>query len=159
MLVAAQLPAYLVHQAEEHLHDRFRASVNTMVGCEALSRRATFWINMLGVWLIDLVSLGLMVRLGAPWGLPAVYLTLVNAVVHILAAVRQRRSNPGLITAVVLFLPLRAAGLLTLARLPGVKPLAHVAACGFVVAVHAAIIGWVLYRSRVCLAGNAAVDG
>lgn len=159
VLVAAQLPAYLVHQAEEHLGDRFRASVNAMAGCEALSKPATFWINVLGVWAVDLVSLVLMVSVGPAWGLLAAYLTLVNAAVHIVVAAKQRRPNPGLVTAVVLFLPLGSAAVVAVSRCPGVTLAMHFLAVGFVVLVHAAIVGWVLFRRGSIAAAGPAAPG
>ena len=82
LLVALQLPAYMIHQAEEHLGDRFRHDINAMAGCEALSRTATFWINIVGVWAVDAASMLLMITVSRAWGLLAVWLTLVNALVH-----------------------------------------------------------------------------
>lgn len=44
------LPAYMLHQYEEHDKDRFRIFVNRMLGNgrEVLTRRAVFLINVLG---------------------------------------------------------------------------------------------------------------
>lgn len=50
-LVWLQLPLYLVHQFEEHHHDRFRLYLNQNVAhCDALTPEGAFWINSLGVW-------------------------------------------------------------------------------------------------------------
>src|SRR3712207_620184 len=56
-LVFLQLPIYLIHQCEEYAGDRFRQYVNHHLagGREALTPRAAFWINLLGVWVVDLL--------------------------------------------------------------------------------------------------------
>ena len=55
-LVYVQLPLYMLHQWEEHAGDRFRLHINRVFGGgrEVLTPIATFWINSLGVWGIDL---------------------------------------------------------------------------------------------------------
>jgi Protein of unknown function with HXXEE motif len=148
LLVAAQLPAYLVHQGEEHISDRFRLFVNKLAGCEALSRSATFWINSVGVWGVDILSLLFMVFVHPAWGVLAVYLTLVNAVVHIGAGLKQRQGNPGLVSAVLVFLPVGGFGLSVLSQTAGVTILSHVLAIVAAVAVHVAIILWIVVQKN-----------
>jgi hypothetical protein len=106
-LVYVQLPIYLIHQWEEHTGDRFRLHVNRTVGGgrEVLTPAATFWINCLGVWVYNLVFLDLAWAIEPSAGLAAAYLAVVNGVVHLVPAVVQRAYNPGLITAVLLLLP------------------------------------------------------
>jgi hypothetical protein len=56
-LVYLQLPLYMIHQFEEHTGDRFRTYLNRNVAhCEALTPAATFWINAIGGWGVDLVA-------------------------------------------------------------------------------------------------------
>jgi hypothetical protein len=107
-LVFVQLPIYQLHQWEEHHGDRFRNYVNRVIagGREVLTPGITFWINCLGVWAVDLVALYLAVFVSPAAGLVAGYLTLVNAVIHIVQALVRREYNPGLATAVFLFLPI-----------------------------------------------------
>jgi hypothetical protein len=104
-LVFLQLPVYMLHQGEEHLGDRFRLYANRVIGGgrEALTPVATFWINCLGVWGVDLAALYLAWAGFTAAGLVAGYLALVNALLHIGPAVARREYNPGLITAVTLF--------------------------------------------------------
>ena len=71
-----------------------------------MTRTAAFWINAIGVWGIDLLSLALALFVDLAWGLVAVYLTVANGIVHLLASLRLRAYNPGLWTALGLFLPL-----------------------------------------------------
>lgn len=136
------LPAYMIHQFEEHDNDRFRLFFNETIGkgFDVLSPLAVFVINVPGVWGVIALSLygAASVNLGV--ALVAVYLVLVNAVVHIGHGVIFRRYNPGLVTAVVVFLPLGAFTLIAIDRAGGGTVFNH--ALGFVsaVAIHAAIL-------------------
>lgn len=69
---------------------------------------------MPGVWgLIALSLYGVALR-GPGWGLIPVYSVLVNAWVHGVHAIVLRRYNPGLVTALVIFLPLGGYSIRTL---------------------------------------------
>jgi hypothetical protein len=107
-LTFLQLPAYMLHQYEEHDNDRFRRFINRTIGHgkDVLTPDSVFLINVPGVWGVIVVALYLAVAINPGFGLIAVYLTLVNACVHIAAAIALRMYNPGLVTAVLLFLPL-----------------------------------------------------
>ena len=148
LLVVLQLPAYMIHQAEEHLGDRFRTDVNAMAGCEALSRTATFWINIIGVWGVNVISILLMITIDRAWGLLATWLTLINALVHVLSAIARRRGNPGLVTSLLLFLPLGLTALWSLRHELSASPGVNIASIAIVLAVHAGIVAWVALRRR-----------
>ncbi len=107
-LVFLQLPIYMLHQYEEHNGDRFRHWVNSTVGHgrEALTPIATFWINSLLVWGLDLVALYLACFVDLSLGLIAIYLPLVNSFGHVVPAILRRQYNPGLTTSLAVFLPL-----------------------------------------------------
>lgn len=105
-LLFLQLPLYMLHQFEEHYRDRFRAYANAMFHQEVLSRSVTFAINSIGVWGVDLLAIYGACFLEPGLGLIAIYLTIVNGLLHLLPAIRQRRSNPGFYTATFCFLPL-----------------------------------------------------
>lgn len=104
------LPVYMVHQLEEWDDDKFRLFINHHLGQGAnlLTPCAGFFINVFGVWGVIAVSLYLAANVDAGYVLIAAYLVLVNAFVHIIAGLVLRTYNPGLITAIVLFLPLGA---------------------------------------------------
>jgi hypothetical protein len=104
------LPAYMLHQYEEHDDDRFRAFMNRILagGRDALTLPAVFIINVPGVWGVIALSLWLGARLHLGLVLIAVYLPLVNAIIHIAHAAVMRTYNPGLVSAIVLFLPVCA---------------------------------------------------
>lgn len=106
-LVFLQLPIYMIHQYEEHANGKFKIWVNQLMagGREAMSDEAILVINIVGVWIVDLVSLYLCLYVHLVWGLIAIYLTLINGVIHIAGTLRFRSYNPGLWTSIVLFLP------------------------------------------------------
>jgi len=137
---------YIVHQADEHLGDRFRADVNRMAGCEALSRTAAFWINLLGVWVFEAAATTLAVSVSPAWGLLAAYLGCFNGLTHLLVAAVRRRANPGLITSVLLLLPVGLAALWVLRGEMRSHPVIHAVSIGVVVLEHAMIVGWVGFR-------------
>ena len=113
-----------------------------------LDDAAVFVINIPGVWGVNLVSIWLAFGIGVGWGLIGVYLTLVNALAHIGQAIRLRSYNPGLATAVVLFLPVSIAGALIIGAVPGVGAGHHLVGLAVAIAIHAGIIAYVFTRRR-----------
>ncbi len=136
------LPIYMLHQLEEHDHDRFRTFFNATIGKgrDVLTPVAVFVINVPGVWGVIAASLYLARKVSPGFALIAVYLVLLNAVVHIVHAAIFRRYNPGLVTAILIFLPL-GAWTIWLLQQAGAGTMAY-HATGFVsaVAIHAGII-------------------
>ena len=149
-LVFLQLPLYMLHQLEEHAGDRFRTYVNTQVAGvpDALTTEAVVVINVPLVWGVDLAVLYLARFVSLGLGLIAVYLSVVNALAHIAMAVRFRGYNPGLATAVVLFLPVGIWSLIVLSRAPGVTVGDHLLALAVAVLVHIGIAVHVFRRTR-----------
>jgi uncharacterized protein with HXXEE motif len=147
LLVYLHGPVYMLHQLEEHYDDRFRRFVNDHLagGLPALTTPAVVFVNVPGVWGVNLVALYLARFVDLGLGLIAVYLVLVNAVAHIVSAVVLRGYNPGLVTAIVLFFPL---GLCTLYAMAGVTMTDHAIGLGVAVAIHAAIMLHVKQRVR-----------
>lgn len=148
--VFLMLPVYMVHQVEEHAGDRFRRFVNKRIAGvpNALTTPAVVVVNVPLVWGVDLVAIYLARFVSIGWGLIAIYLTLVNAVLHIIGAAALRAYNPGLVTAVLLFLPLSVWGLVVLAETPGVTVTQHAVALAFAVLVHGALAAHVLRRAQ-----------
>lgn len=150
VLIWLHLPVYMLHQYEEHDADRFRIFVNTVVGGgkDVLTRMDIFIINIAGVWGVDALAFVLAAWVHLGLGLIAVYLSLVNAIAHCAQAIALRRYNPGLITSVVLFLPL---GVLTLWVLSGnaqVTATDHVISLGLALLIHIAILARVISNKR-----------
>lgn len=148
LLIYLQLPIYMIHQLEEHDHDRFRTWANAVIGggLEVLTTRAVVFINVVGVWAVNLAALYLAQFVDLGLGLIAVYLTLFNAVVHILGAGLLQRYNPGLLTAVLLFLPCGIYALVVVSGAPGVTAADHLIAFASAVLLHVAIIAYVRRR-------------
>ena len=104
-LLYTMLPVYMIHQYEEHAHGRFVAFVNSVVGTgyEVLTKGFAFWVNILDVWLVFLVSFYLAKYVAIGFALVPIYLSILNGVTHVIASVVLRRYNPGLYTSLVLF--------------------------------------------------------
>jgi len=148
ILVYLQTPIYMLHQVEEHTGDRFRAFVNREIygGVDALTPLTVLVVNVPGVWGVTLVSLYLTLCVGAGWCLIGLYLIAVNAVIHILAFVLKRKYNPGLWTAVLLFVPL---SVLTL-RSGAVRQatwMHHSIGLATALAIHAALVVHTRFRA------------
>jgi Protein of unknown function with HXXEE motif len=145
LAVFLQLPVYMFHQYEEHDNDRFRLFANRMIGggTEVLSRGAIFIINIFGVWGVIAASFYLAANVAIGYGLIAIYLVLFNALTHIVTAIVTRGYNPGLGTAVFIFLPAGGFGIVELQRTGQVDWDYHVFGFLTAVAIHAAIIGYV----------------
>ena len=141
-LVYLQLPIYMLHQYEEHAGDRFRLWVNNMIGGgrDVLTPIATFWINSLLVWLLDIVAIYLACFVSLPLGLIAFYLPMLNAFGHIVPAIVKKQYNPGLITSVVLFLPVGVVSTYLVSQAAGCDLKNHLLALAVALAVHATII-------------------
>jgi Protein of unknown function with HXXEE motif len=148
--VFLQLPVYMLHQYEEHDNDRFRLFLNRMVGGghDVLSQQAVFVINVPGVWGVIAASFLLSAYVSHGYGLIAVYLTLVNAVVHIVATVRFRSYNPGLGTAVFLFLPASVFGIRDLQQTGEVGWGYHLLGLLVAIGIHVAIVVHFFVQNR-----------
>ncbi|MEM8573622.1 MAG: HXXEE domain-containing protein [Pseudomonadota bacterium] len=114
------LSAYIVHQFEEHWIDlygnvyAFQNSVNAMVHSVTgapdnrtgpLSVEAIFVINTSLVWLLGAIAIWQAARNTFPI-LAMAALVLVNAISHIAAGLVFESYNPGLLSSVVLFVPI-----------------------------------------------------
>ncbi|MGL4314371.1 MAG: HXXEE domain-containing protein [Sphingomonas sp.] len=139
-------PAYMAHQVEEHWGDRFRRFVNDRLGGgrDVLTARAVWWINLPGVWGVNITALYAAMAWGAGAGLAAPYLMLVNALGHGGAALRFGY-NPGLATALLLFVPLGAIALVTINATAG----EHAIGLAIAILIHLAIIALIITRRRL----------
>jgi hypothetical protein len=160
LLVYLHGPVYMLHQVEEHTADRFRRFVNQHVGhgTEALTTPALVWINIQGVWGVNLATLYLAWLVEVGFGLIAVYLMLINALAHIIAAVVVRGSNPGVVSAVALFLPLSLSTLWVFVRTPGAGLFDHTIGLTVAVLIHVAIIVHVRRRAAVGIGRTRAIE-
>jgi hypothetical protein len=147
-LIYLQLPIYMLHQYEEHAGDRFRQWANNILGHgqEVLTPTATFWINSLLVWGLDIAALYLACFVKLSLGLIAIYLPMLNAWGHIIPALVKKEYNPGLITSATLFLPAGIFSTYLVSQAAGSVWQDHLLALGVAVAVHGTIIAHVRRR-------------
>ncbi|MCK0208695.1 HXXEE domain-containing protein [Starkeya koreensis] len=150
VLIFLHSPGYMMHQVEEHAGDRFRRFANDRVfgGREALTTPAVLVINVGVVWLLNLGALYAALAWGAGYGLVAPYAMLVNALTHIGARLRLGAYNPGLMTAVVLFLPLSVTTIAVIGMEPEVGWRLHAAGLAGALLLHLAIVAHVALRLR-----------
>lgn len=148
-LTFLHLPVYMLHQFEEHDDDRFRRFVNARLGPGkgGLSPAEVFAINVPGVWGVIAISLYLAKWVNVGLALIAVYLVLVNGVIHIAQGAIGRNYNPGLITAILLFLPLGGYTLWQVHLAGGGSWVSQAVGLGSAVAIHGAIVGFALRKN------------
>jgi len=120
LISVLMLLAYLLHQYEEHWIDlfgnqyAFYQSVNQMLLglldakntlVLPLTKGAIFVINTSLVWLVGAIAIWRSPNHLFPT-LAMVSITMVNGFSHIVLSVVKQSYNPGLVTAIVLFIPL-----------------------------------------------------
>lgn len=106
LLVYLSLPIYMIHQFEEHDDNRFALYLNAMMGKDrrGLDPRDVWVINVIFVWFF-LLAVFYAASVSPGWGVLAAYLLAINGFVHTVWALRFRAYNPGLWTAIALFIP------------------------------------------------------
>ncbi|MEM1155014.1 MAG: HXXEE domain-containing protein [Pseudomonadota bacterium] len=151
------LVAYIVHQFEEHWVDlygstyafkpylnRFLSSVTAQQGdSEFMSDTSVFVINTSLVWLVGALAI---------WrgskhifaSLCMAAIVVVNAISHIVASFIAGRYNPGLLSAVLLFVPLGVAVYLQLWRTRGASVRLVIASLVWGLLAHVILIGGIL---------------
>ena len=156
LLASALLPLYMIHQYEEHAHGRFVAFFNATVGqgLPVLTVVSVFWINILLVWLLFLVSLYLARFVDPGLALIPVYTVIINALIHVATAAALRRYNPGLYTSLLLFLPAGLALLVDLNRTIDSRLIFNSIGVLLAIAGHAAIMGYATKRRARLAAGR-----
>jgi hypothetical protein len=144
------LPAYMLHQYEEHDNDRFRVFVNELLGGgrEVLTPTAVFNINIFGVWGVIAVALWLTRLVHPGFALVAAYLLVLNAVIHIVQGAATRSYNPGLVSAIVLFLPVGGWCFYASQHAGGGTLPMHIIGLACAIAIHLAIALPVLNNRR-----------
>ena len=150
LLLSTLLPVYLIHQYEEHAEGRFVAFVDAELGGgrPVLTPLAAFWINALGVWLLFLVAFYLARYLALVFALVPIYAMLVNGLTHVAAGLALRRSNPGLVTSLVLFLPWGGFLLVWINGRTGAVLADNAVALLIALLLHAVIVAYAVRRRR-----------
>jgi len=148
------IPVYACHQIEEHAWPGgFQQYVNThafgVTGRDwPLDNAAVFWINVPLTWV--LFPLGAALATDAPWLAAGCFtVPIINGVLHGVFAVRFRGWNPGVVTGLLLLVPVGIAGYAGMSHLSTGDA---VGAWAIGIAVHVGLVlfGVVrLHRSRV----------
>lgn len=110
------LPVYMLHQFEEHYLDfkgeryAFQKFFCNFLGYTNIDKcpgdkEFIFSVNVPGLYIAGILA-GLLnnIKPIVAGGFAAVI--LINAIVHILASFKQKKYNPGLVTSILLFLPI-----------------------------------------------------
>ncbi|NBS55272.1 HXXEE domain-containing protein [bacterium] len=149
-LVYLQIPFYMLHQVEEHVSGRFAVFLNQTVGHgkEIITPAEIFWVNVPGVWGINLASFLLASFFHVGLGLIAVYLSMVNALTHLLACFRWRQYNPGLFTSVFLFFPIGILSLFSMGRHSEVTPAFHWLGISIAFLIHVGLVFYFTNKLR-----------
>ncbi|MCJ2135888.1 HXXEE domain-containing protein [Methylobacterium sp. J-026] len=144
-------PAYMLHQVEEHAGDRFRTFINAIAfgGRLAMTPNDVLVINVGLVWAVNAAALYVGIFAEPGYALVAPYAMLVNAIGHLIMAGRFRRYNPGVVTGVVIFLPLSLAMLVSVSISNSVTIAQHVLGLAGALAIHILIAANAVRRIRV----------
>lgn len=144
------MPAYMLHQFEEHVDDRFRRFVDQELGLgrPVLTRQDIFLINVPGVWGLFAGAFALSATLALGYGLIPAYSALINVFMHVAPAIKMRRYNPGLISAFLLLLPASIWAITLLSQAEGVTWQYHLLGVGLGIAIHAGIMILAAQRLR-----------
>lgn len=149
-LMLTLLPVYMTHQYEEHARGRFVKDFNTTMGngLPVLTRESAMVINVAGVWLLYLLAFYLAVHVRFGFALIPAYLMTVNAAVHILGTLVTRHYNPGLYTALALFIPLGVFFTVYVSERADNALAFNILGLVIALAVHAGIVIFALRRRR-----------
>jgi hypothetical protein len=150
VLLYALLPLYMMHQYEEHAHGRFVTDFNATIGrgYEVLTRVSAFWMNILLVWVLFLVTFTVTRYWTTAFVFVPIYATLLNSLVHIATALIRRRANPGLYTAVTIMLPWSIVCLVLFTRASALPGRDHLIGLLGGLLGHVFIVGFAVSRRR-----------
>jgi hypothetical protein len=142
LLTYLQLPAYMLHQYEEHGHGAFKREMNTLLppGVGRLTDCNIFLSNVIGVWATDAAALILAARGSSIAGLLPSYLAVVNAFLHIAPTLGLRRYTPGLVTALALFLPFGGYSIRAIGRDTRVTRRDHAVSVAIALVLHVGVV-------------------
>lgn len=152
LLAALLLTAYLIHQVEEHwidlmgriypLHEILNSLLRDRIGESAygaMTPKTLFLINTSLVWLPGLLAILTAPRHVFPT-LAMAGIVLINGVAHLGQSLFGLSYNPGLLTAVVLFVPLGVTCYIVMLRRPDIRPKHIVASIVWGVGAHGLLI-------------------
>lgn len=150
MIVFLQLPLYMIHQYEEHARGAFKSYTNKLFGngAEILTDRAIMRINVLLVWVANLLLLYLTAFWTLQAGVVSLYLTFLNGAGHVVLGFIRGEANPGYWSSLFLFLPVSSIFLLYLTVFHEIFFLDHLLGIGGSVLLHLPFLILILVRKK-----------
>jgi chromate transport protein ChrA len=109
------LPTYMIHQFEEHYLDvkgeryAFQKFFCNFLGYKNITEcpgdeNFIFSVNVPGLYIAGILA-GILNNIKPVVAGSFAAVILINALVHIAASIKQKRYNPGLLTSIILFIP------------------------------------------------------
>jgi hypothetical protein len=151
------IPVYACHQVEEHAWPGgFKQYVNAHAFHVTdrdfpLDDAAVFWINVPLTWV--LFPLGAALTTDAPWLAAGCFtVPIINGVLHAIFSVRFRGWNPGVVTGVLLLIPVGIAGY---AGLPSLPTGDAIGAWAVGIVLHVALVAFGVIRLKRAGTGSA----
>jgi hypothetical protein len=113
------IPLYMIHQFEEYVWPGgFEKEINQIFSkggsTETLTTKDAFFVNIILIWILTPI---LIILNYVSIVFPIIMVTIVgvNGLTHVVAAIRMRKYNPGLIMSILFNLPLSIYVLTTIA--------------------------------------------
>lgn len=155
VILISLLPVYMIHQFEEHGSGGFLRFFNKTIGhgFPVLASTVIFWVNVGGVWAVFAVVFYLARFVSLGFAFIAIYLVLLNAVIHVVTTTKMRVYNPGFYTAVVLFLPWGLFALIYFERLTPHWLLFNLIGVLIAIGEHAFVAAYAIRRRQLLEAG------
>jgi hypothetical protein len=147
-LIFLHSPVYMLHQFEEHGHGAFKADAQRMFPQARGLTDLNICIVNIGVWGINLGAFNLARFHRLALSLIAPYVAVVNGLLHLAVALRQRRYNPGLVTGAALLLPLGGMSLRQVARESQATRRDHLLGFGGAVLLHLLTIVAIMFIGK-----------
>lgn len=145
-----QIPVYWMHQFEKHLcPGGIEAFVNVRVlgsseGDWPLTPERIFWASVPLPWISFPLSAILADKYGAEFGLWMAYYSVFEGVAQVLASYAWWTVSPGLISSLLLTLPIGAVTIRTFHAAAPLSTHLHIIALEVAIMCHGAVLIWVL---------------
>ncbi len=155
-LMWLHFPAYLLHQAEEYIFPGgFKHHFNKTVGKtvsggldDILSDTEICFINVVMVWGAHVFCAVVAQHYSMKIGVFLPVFALSNAVLHVMATVRGRCYNPGIVTSLIVFFPLSLYSLYSLDKQGHITFVSVIVASTVAIIIHMSILLFIFAKSH-----------
>ncbi len=132
----------------DSLTRRFAKKSGPEPDAPVLSPREAYWINVGIIWVLFPASAVAAMAVDPAWGLWVPCFTVLNGLSHIIAGIKDRRYNPGLVASLILNIPVGTTAIFILADTDiagaGAWAVSILIATGFM----AFIVGYAIFRNQ-----------